>query len=989
MTDTTFDLDEIWALVAQEGGENLALAEQVLLKLEASPADKIETANEDIAALFRALHTFKGAVRMMGLANTEMVAHWAEDLVSLARDKAVALDAEMIDLLLQALDRLRAMLGHILAHRADVPADQTEELSARLQDMVRRKDQPGQAITPAPLPRAPGGDSPRPSGPPAGPGPEAAEEMPTPQPLEAAPQLPGCDAPAASFSGLILEPLDLGADPEYVRMFLELAREDAGRLQGALENLAAGRPDTAEADRAQARASADALQIAAERMGYSTLLAVLAEIGALVGPAEGLLPVNSAPEWHRLMRALPEELDRIQSAAGLSAPAPEPLPSAPADLLRQWSVRQVEASLDRLEAAIAGLDQEAQQLAAGKARQTTARTSELMSVLRTIYHTCVFYNLNQAAHLTLVLEDLSARLQQDEIPLSATVLGVYGTYVKLLHEAMQSVAGGQAPDLPAFEALENLAQNVICLASGSPVLQVARAVVGVLNLPGFYEVLTPENLAELSQALRAGQDCYTILANLNQSEALGATFAEWLQAGEVTHITNVTAFRDQRSLFNFLVTSAQPPEALRDALLRIDPAGTNLALTACTLPPGLKPAQLPEALVQAEPGRRPTAPADSGVGVSAAALAELADMVGELVVDQSTLHRVVTRLADTEIPERVMERARAAAGAPAGGASAERRGGLSQELEAYWANWTQSISVLAQAEVKLNATLTRLQEKTRTLGLRPAAEILEPLGRLAQVLALRLGKEVTLAWEGAEVELDQQALDILAEVLGRLVSFCVTEDLEQPEQRRTAGKPVAGHVTIRATRTGNFVQVTVDDDGCGRLAGPDLAGVQARLQARQGKLTAASRPGLGSRFTLTLPLDLAVVDGMVVRVGPVCYVVPVHAIQRIVKPEAADLIEAAADGAGSLLKAEGRVWPVRRLQARPASVTPGETPPAQLLVIVDKEPQPVALEVDELIGRQSVLVRPLPGQLAEIRSAMGCALLGEGEVGMVLNLETL
>jgi two-component system, chemotaxis family, sensor kinase CheA len=988
MAEKNADLEEIWALVAQEGSENLALVEEALLNLETNPAN-----HGEVAGLFRALHTFKGAMRMMGLANTEILAHGAEDLVALVRDKGVTLDSEIITMLLHVLDRLRAALEHITAHRTDVLPAQVAELAAKLHAMVHRKESPETASEVSePLVSV-----------------EAALQL---TPMEAVVELPETvlpvklagepEPPAAALApvdsdeaepvvqGLIFEPLALTSDPEYVRMFLEMAREEFGRLHTALERLIAGPSETAADSLQQVHGAAESLQIAAERMGYARLVSGLAQVLALVSSAETEPTTPPGTELRRLEQILLDELEYLQPAEVVAIPAPETKPTNLANLFRQWSARLVEADLERLEAVITALDQEIKQLATGGAQKQMELTEELTGLLRRIYHTCVFYQLDQAAHLTLALEDLSTRLQQDEIPVSATMLGVFRTYATQLREAIQAVAAGHTPDLQAFEALARLAQQVVYLAPGSPVLQVARAVMDALDLaPAFLEVLTPENLADISHALQANQYFYTVLADLDQDENVGMAFLQWTQSGTITPLTNITIYHEKHSLFNFLVTSSQAPQAIREALKEIDPRGEYLTLVECVLNQGLDPAQPPARPTRGKAAHHGSPLAEAGVGVTTAALAEVTETVGELVADQSTLHRVVARLAETEPVEGVLQRVKSAVATQVGSLAADRWESLRHDLEIYWGNWTQTISALAQTEAKLSATLSSLQEKARALGLRPAAELLEPLHRTAQVLSLSLGKQVTLDWEGAELELDRLSVETLAEPLNQLICYCVAESLELPEQRRTAGKPVTGRVTITVSRTVNHAVVVVEDDGRGQVAGLDLAALQARLRVRQGRLVAAHQPGQGSRFTLTLPLDLTVVDGMVVRIGEVRYVVPVHAIQRIVQPAKADLVEATADGVGRLLQVEGRVLPVRSLLAQIPQPASGAGQSPRLLVIVDKEPQAIALEVDELIGRQSVLVRPLPDHLAEIRSASGCALLGEGEVGMVLNLEVL
>lgn len=164
----------------------------------------------------------------------------------------------------------------------------------------------------------------------------------------------------------------------------------------------------------------------------------------------------------------------------------------------------------------------------------------------------------------------------------------------------------------------------------------------------------------------------------------------------------------------------------------------------------------------------------------------------------------------------------------------------------------------------------------------------------------------------------------------------------------------------------------------------DLAAINADLQTHHGRLSVTSTVGCGTRFDIRLPLDMAVLDGMIVRSGDVRYVVPVSAIRRIVKPDAANLVHTFADGGYGLPRLEGESVQIQTFDEHKHTQ---DAP--NLSVIVDRGQEPIAFGVDELIGRQQVLVRPLQEQFADIQNVSGCALLGEGQVGVVLDLESV
>jgi two-component system chemotaxis sensor kinase CheA len=144
------ELEEIWALFAQEGGENLSAAETALLSLEQNPGNRAA-----IATLFRALHSFKGAARMMGLAIVESLAHHAEDLIALARDDGIVLQRGMIDALFAVVDRLRALLDYVLTYGRDAESNQTQDLVETCQQMVARAPKPASLQSKRPRQRPP------------------------------------------------------------------------------------------------------------------------------------------------------------------------------------------------------------------------------------------------------------------------------------------------------------------------------------------------------------------------------------------------------------------------------------------------------------------------------------------------------------------------------------------------------------------------------------------------------------------------------------------------------------------------------------------------------------------------------------------------------------------------------------------------------------------------------------------------------------------
>ena len=330
---------------------------------------------------------------------------------------------------------------------------------------------------------------------------------------------------------------------------------------------------------------------------------------------------------------------------------------------------------------------------------------------------------------------------------------------------------------------------------------------------------------------------------------------------------------------------------------------------------------------------------------------------------------------------------------------------------------------------------------------RPSALLLKPLAPHSENLARQAGKQVLVTTSGDETLLDFSTLENLKGPLRALVGFSIQQSIEPQERRIAAGKDGRGQVVVRLVKRDDQVVVTIEDDGAGiDLAGiarrvgqlgwredenplnvilrdgygplvnddsggngTNFAEIHAALRAHGGDLRVVNLPSGGMRSIVTMPLAMAVLDGMVVRVGEVMYVVPIDSIQRIVHSDASNLMRiSAADGRYMLKLAQDDVLPIQFLlqsgraddgdnsdpfslaadaaEASNAAAPDGDGATKHLFVVAGKSTRRIALSVDELIGQQMVLIRPLQGYLSGIRGVTGCALLGSGGVGMVLDM---
>lgn len=1011
MTETqdnyTQEWEEVWLLFGQEGQEALDLVEAMLLQAETDPGN-----TGQIAELFRAMHNFKGMARMMGLSVTESLAHRAEDLIALVRDEGVPLNNQMISLLLEVLDRLRAILEGVLANRLDVEPTAVAELIGRLEVMhadysaaavpsdIPAKTDPllltaDEFLAPAPPEVVPGG----------------AEETALPAAEEMAPTATAEDSPLVTDETPFpaIERIDPAADPTFVQIFLDLARDELGHLHAGLDTL----QTDDEAGRQAITAVVDNLKHAAEHMGYARLGATLDDIITTAAqPADETRTLHLNQSELHLFEELAVIEEQAQSQNLIN---PEAGPDI-AWLFRHWYAERVFTNLACLSEVMDDLEQATHRLSAEGLKLTWNETwvNQAAYLLRTIYHGCLFFGLEQVAHLTLALEDLYARIVQGEITPGDLLLSLTRGYVTQLGSAIQAISEGDMPELRPLEALLEQVEKVLYLTGTSWVSRMTRDILDLLDLPSeFKEVITPESLMTAGLALANGARFYTVLANLEQDEAVGLGFYEWMQSGAIELITNTTVYQEQCSLFNFLLATTASHEEVVATLTRLDPQGCYLSLTECKLlaEPPLSEFGNDEPRIPPLPVPQPTPHTLAQEPVAEQSLDNLMGTIGELVATHASLQRATDKLHTADLVETVTGLMKQA------GVNGEQ---AQQQLQEALKPWLDHQQFLAEIETELNISLNRLHDMTQALRVRPAAEVLHPLPLLAQEVANRQGKKVEVEVKGAEIEFDRSIFNLLANAAQQLVSFVVTASLETPVQRQALQKSAAGRISVTLSKQEDHMQLLVSDDGSGldQEAGlrrarelgwitrehagedelvkwvlrdgfsvegselPDLARLVNELQARRGQLKLASQPGTGLSFELYLPLDRVVMDSMVVRAGNVHYVVPVSAIRRIVKPEAQAIVHTSASGHQSLFRLEEALIPIQSLTGNYSQ----EILADQLLLVVEKDHQPIAMTIDELIGQQQVLIRPLEGFLAHIPYASGCAVLGEGDIGLVLSL---
>lgn len=1015
------ELDEIWTLYADDGGQSLDAVEEALLGLKDQRGDA-----ETIAALFRAIHTFKGNARVLGLAVIEARAHTTEDLIGVVRDEGSPLDDEMHALLLEAADALRGMLEDSVAYRRDVTADTSEDLDRRMQDKLERC-RAGEPSPPVPHSEA-----------------TSAAEDATPNEASAAAEPVGAvifePMPVATlandpmyreiFAGMVhdvmreirqalgafsasphaswqileteakrlcyaAEQIGMPEWPDVLREFLDTASpsaEIAESLLRHLESMAARdfQPVSVEEDTADdavltffndlapllSTVSLIGGRIAAgEAVDVDSLHQVVDDIQRLAEPL-GLARVSALagqlPDYHSPQEFRQLEFQFYEELASVELAEPERTkgaPVTPITVLRSWCADQVFESLFELGKHLGQVKKNDNLVAECK------RVNELM---RHLYHACHHYGIETAAHLCMSLVDLFSRVQSGEMPPDPVLLHIARSFVGSMELVFDAVGSGDAPDMGVIEKLFEAAADVTFTANG---VISSSAVEARLGLPrSFHKVLTPESVKTALAAMDAGQHFYIVRTDLNLDEEVAGRFLEWINSGIATAISNVTVFDGDVTLFDFLLSTPMDETHLAEAMAVLDPQGRALRIEM-TLSDRRKQsgmasgAQPDAATATGDDANGRTVPQQDTIS------SDMLETIGEIIAGQAMVHHQLADLLESDLARLVEAEVR-----NANGDWNKAHNAVRSVIEGFSAR----IEKLVQAEAQLGTQLSRLQEEAITIRTRPATLLLKPLEAFAESTSRQHGRQVTVSCSGEDLLLDITMVENLKAPLRSVVQTSITRGMETPDTRVAMGKEGRGHIRVALQNHEDHITATVEDDGNGTVTAADVEDIRADLCNQGGDLRVVALPAGGTRYHLTMPMAMVVMDGMVVRVGEVRYVVSLEAIQNIVHSE--EIMRISADHGRHMLKLGAEdVVPIGFLAASGATdgdplANRGEMNGKQLFVVVGKHERRVALSVDELLGQQVVLIRPLQGYLASIRGVIGCALLGGGEVGMVLDV---
>ncbi|MBJ6122125.1 chemotaxis protein CheA [Sphingomonas mollis] len=340
-----------------------------------------------------------------------------------------------------------------------------------------------------------------------------------------------------------------------------------------------------------------------------------------------------------------------------------------------------------------------------------------------------------------------------------------------------------------------------------------------------------------------------------------------------------------------------------------------------------------------------------------------------------------------------------------------------------------------RVELPQLSRLTReIQDTVMSLRAQPIRQAFSRVPRMLRDLSVETGKQVILETIGETTEVDKGVIEKIGDPLTHMIRNAVDHGIESPERRLAAGKPVQGTIRLSAEQKGARIFVRVADDGAGidrarvrakaiekgivaadavltdeeidqlicapgfstaetisnisgRGVGMDV--VRSNVEALGGRVEISSVPGKGTTFTMVLPLTLAILEGMIVRLAGQRFVLPLANVIETVQPEPGQVRPTTTTG--EVIELRGDYLPVRRL-TRTFGLADNDalTPEESLVIIVESETAGhVGLMVDTIDDRREVVIKSLDQNLHPIRGLGGATILGDGSIALILDIEAL
>ncbi|MBF0288924.1 MAG: chemotaxis protein CheA [SAR324 cluster bacterium] len=334
---------------------------------------------------------------------------------------------------------------------------------------------------------------------------------------------------------------------------------------------------------------------------------------------------------------------------------------------------------------------------------------------------------------------------------------------------------------------------------------------------------------------------------------------------------------------------------------------------------------------------------------------------------------------------------------------------------------------------QLDRYIRELQETAMSMRMVPVSSVFQKMVRVVHDTSKKLGKQVDLKMVGEKTEVDKTLVEQVADPLLHLIRNAVDHGVEMPGDRKAAGKSSNGTIRLEAQHVGNEVWIIIDDDGKGlsrdvilgkakekgmvgddgesladedvwklilepgfstKEAVTDLSGrgvgmdvVKQNIEKLRGSISIESKLGSGSIFTLKIPLTLTIIDGLLIRVANTSYALPTTTIKETLQPQDSQVTKT-MDGT-EMLRLREKMLPILRLHTLYHLDTKITELSKGMILVIEQSDQMFCIFVDSVLGQQQIVVKGLPQAMVNVPHLSGCTILGNGQVGLILDASSL
>jgi two-component system chemotaxis sensor kinase CheA len=608
---------------------------------------------------------------------------------------------------------------------------------------------------------------------------------------------------------------------------------------------------------------------------------------------------------------------------------------------------------------------------------------------------------------THILENLLDYARKGELTLRADLVDTFLEAKDIMHEQLDAYRSEEEPNQEAFERICQTLQQIALDEIGQQLDGPAIPAAEPKAAPA-----ASENSAEASSSEEQGADGLLLVALLNVVDKDRILLVEELeQLGEVQSqsgdakryeviLKSSDSADDIEAVMCFIIEPDQIEITAVEGVVAESsnsaPATAEPEASAPVVPAPQAPAE--KTASKASPAKAATkekpkkaAAESSSIRVSVDKVDQIINLVGELIITQSMLDQTVSDLEDQSVGN----------------------------------------SSLQNGMSLLQRNARDLQEAVMSIRMIPMEFVFSRFPRVVRDTAGKLGKEIELVTEGKSTELDKSLVERITDPLTHLVRNSLDHGVEMPDVREAIGKPRVGKLTLSARHQGGNILIEVRDDGAGmdrdRLLAKarenginvsdsmsdeevfqlifapgfstakevtDVSGrgvgmdvVKRNIQSMGGRVEIQSKLGEGTNTRIVLPLTLAILDGMSIKVGGETFILPLSTVLESLQPSKDDMYAMAGDDV--VIKVRDEYLPVIAIHEVLDVANAITDPTKSIAVIVQGEGRRYAMLVDELIGQQQVVVKNLEDNYRKVPGISAATILGDGSVALILDITGL